>query len=386
MLQDRPAGSRSSLNLEQKKVGNAKYWIARGTHPYRAPDGSLQTSTRREFSLGNCEKVTRRDALKLCAELNQSFEDQAKATRKTLSFARAAQNYMLVKKHVPQYVERLLGHFAETACHLIDNNAMVEAARALFPENAKPGYLNRHLYTPVISILRLASMDGYCPKPDFLRPVGHSIPPRVKAPDDDNWYRLVAEYLPENTRAMMVALTIHGARAGELISRTPEDLRPVNGRFKLYLGRTKNGDVEELDLEPGVVDLIMAIKPEQQQTRKGARLFGYTTVEGFNKKIKEACELAGVSYFSSHKLGRHRFALRMLDDGRSSQAAQNAGRWRDPRVFATRYGFREHSELTSLVHDTGSHVSRSLIDDSGLTGEKEGKDVGSPSPLARKNP
>ena len=46
----------------------------------------------------------------------------------------------------------------------IDDTVMIDLVKKLFPVDAKAGYKNRHLYTPVIAILRMASKTVGTPR------------------------------------------------------------------------------------------------------------------------------------------------------------------------------------------------------------------------------
>ncbi len=182
---------------------------------------------------------------------------------------------------------------------------MLEAVTELFPAGAKPAYVNRHLYTPVIAILRLASKDGACGRPDFSRPKGYGKHPPVESPQDDTWYARVLPHLCPSGQALLLFLTVHGRRVGEAVRCTGPDFNPDRGT--LALGRTKNGEEVIVALHPSVRALML------QMPYQSRWLFGYKPspnggCDPFNADLKRACEKAGVPYYSAHKCGRHRFA------------------------------------------------------------------------------
>ena len=322
-------------------------WYARGSVPVR--EGDRIAKRRIERSTG----ATSRKAAKLvCDQLNQMFEERALSSRRTLTFAKALTNYVTATGHAPKFAEKLLDHFGEMLVSEIDNTAMLEARAALFAPDAKAPYVNRHLYTPVIAILRLASKDGACGRPDFTRPKGYAKHPPVESPQDDSWYAKVLNYMSASGRALACFLTVHGRRVGEAVKCKPKDFNPARGT--LALGRTKNGEEVIVNLHPTVVDLML----DMQDWREREFLFGYRPsknggCDAFNNEVRAACARAGVPYYSAHKLGRHRFALRMLDEGHSLQTVKDSGGWKTIAVLSDRYGARAMSEMTRFVHDTG---------------------------------
>lgn len=371
MSQDRTP--RAKLSPEYRKGG----WYARGFVPVRQGDGSIARRRIERSAGAGC--TSKAQCQKFCDDLNRMFEERAMATRRPRTFAKAMQNYIETGKPVPQFAEQILKYFGTTLCNEIDNDALLDAAKAILPPGATPAYTNRHVYTPVIAVLNMASRDKVCERPNFVRPKGYTAVKKVDAPADDSWYRTLVEYLPTHTAALMTALTVHGARVGELVRCLPDDLNPVTGQ--LYLGKTKNGDIVMITLEPSVLEITLRILPEVQATPKGLKLYGYTTTDGFNKTVREACARAGLPYYSSHKLGRHRFAHRMLDEGYSLQHVKDAGRWQTLEVLSDRYGHRAHTEHTETVHRVGASLARALA-----AGGEVGEEVAASSPVSSANP
>jgi hypothetical protein len=60
-----------------------------------------------------------------------------------------------------------------------------------------------------------------------------------------------------------------------------------------------------------------------------------------------AAKRAGLPHLSTHKIGRHTFAGRILDARHSLKTLKEAGRWKKMQVVDETYG---HMEI-SIVHD-----------------------------------
>ena len=281
------------------------------------------------------------------------FEERALSSKRSLTFAKALVNYLDLGKKEPKFAKKLLNFFGTTLVSEIDNTMMIEAKRAIFPDGSKSPYVNRHLYTPVIAILNLAAEDKACDPPKFKRPVDYTKHPPVDSPKDDQWYAALLPELNPDAAAVVTLLTIYGRRVNELLKRKPADFDLA--RKTLHLGYTKNGRDVFLRLDQRVVDIMLQMPA--WQTREC--LFRYKPrygADAINKLIKETCERLGLPYYSTHKLGRHRFALRMLEKGYSLQHVKDAGGWETIDVLSDRYGSRAHTESTESIHDASDDV------------------------------
>jgi integrase len=296
------------------------------------------------------------------------YEARCLSDRRPMTFAKAMSNYLDIGKPQPKFAAKLLKHFGTAMCSDIDNSAMIAARKVLFKPDAKAPYINRHLYTPVNAILTLAARDKACERPAFSRPEGYAEHPPVESPATDAWYPTVMRELNAEARAIVAFLTVHGRRISELLTRKPAHFDAERGT--LFLGKTKNARDVFIRLEPSVHALML----EMPGWKDREHLFRYKPVSGIdavNKLIREVCARLGVPYYSTHKLGRHRFAIRMLDAGYSLQHVKDSGGWETLQVLSDRYGARAHDEHTATVHQVGSQVMK-LIE----TGEKRGEASG----------
>jgi integrase len=357
-------GYRSKLNVVRRaKKDGTKYWAARGFVPIRQPDGSFARE-RKEHSIGGDTAAARQAEVD---KLNAAYEEQALYV--PLAFGQALANY--VEHHsVPIYAEKIADALGDYQCRAIDDTLMIDLSQKLFGPTPSPAYVNRHLYTPVLAILRMALKEK---APQLTRPKGYKDSPPVSIPDKA-WFQTVLPFMSADTKALVSMLTMHGRRLGDALGRVPADFSDRDGT--LAIGRTKNGEPMLIDLHPHVAALIRAMP--DWKTRRWLFRDGPEADSNVRRDILKACVLASghdeaiavavmlkptahkdlidglkVPYFSPHELGRHSFATRMLRAGYSLQYVKDAGGWKSIEVLSKLYGHLERKEWTAEVHKVG---------------------------------
>lgn len=330
-------GARAKLKAVKRRGKDGSFrWFARGFVPIRQPDGSF-SRRRVEHRIGGNTQAARQEEVD---RLNRDYEDRARNI--PLTFARAYLNYIEAGHPVPMHAERILLALGERQCLEIDDAAMIEARKSIFKPEAAPGYINRHLYTPVCAILHQALKER---APQLTRPRGHSDSKPIEIPDT-GWYRAVLPHMGPDTRALVMFLTIHGRRLGDALGRRPCDFDPE--AMTLAIGKTKTGDPMLVDLHPGVCEALYSMPGWRD--RRWLFRDGPASASNVRKDIARACDAAGVRYYGPHAFGRHAFATRMLREGYSMQYVKDAGGWATIDMVAKRYGHLEKREVTEAVH------------------------------------
>lgn len=328
--------------VRRRRPDGSIHWAARGYVPARTPDGRL-VRRRIEHSLAGLSAA---DRAKEVDRLNAAYETASAHT--PLTFVRAYTNYVENGHPVPLYYKQILHHLAGRQCHEIDDTAMLAAARAMFKPGAKASYVNRHLYTPVMAVLKMALRER---APHLTRPKGHKAITPITIPDP-SWFRAIRPCLGPDTLALVAFLTTHGRRLGEALGRTPADFDPV--AKTLSVGRTKTGEPLLVELHPGVSALMDAMPG--WKARRWLFRDGPNSGSNVRRDIAKACAEAGVDYFSPHELGRHSFATRLLRAGYSLKHVQEAGGWATIEMPAERYGHLGKQEVTTAVHKVGDAI------------------------------
>lgn len=363
----RDGNIRSKLKPEFRKG----YWFARGFVPIRQADGSI---ARRRVERGvGPDLKTKAERQAYCDTLNRYYEERALAIVKPMTFAKAYTNYVEAGHRVPYRGERILKCLGMMQVAEIDDSAMLRAAKVVFPRGVKPGTVNRHLYSPVIAILNMASKSKACSRANLTRPVGHKAVPPLEIPDRD-WFRTVLPRLSADRVALVCFLTVHGRRLGDALGRSPADFDAVSGT--LAIGKDKSGNPLLIELVPGVRDLFL----EMRDWKSREWLFGVGPNSGSDVRrdiliacmkaaglelglmrgkggvglAKTALAAAGMKYHAPHSIGRHSFATRLLRAGYSLHHVKESGGWATIEMVSQRYGHLAKSETTVAVHESGN--------------------------------
>lgn len=309
----------------------------RGAVPVRTEDGTivrerLEESTRRS---------KRSEARAVADALERQYFDRAyrPVRAKGVPFGEAALTYMQTSGNT-RYMEPLIEHFQMDSLAEIGQDAALVACEKLYPECA-PSTLNRQVFTPLIAVKRLAAEAGLDAGPALKRPKGHDHLPELELPDDA-WFDAVLPHCNARTAALIITLSITGRRITELVGIRSKAV--VDGRAQV--GRTKNGDPILIRIPEEAFQVIDAWGERE-------RFFGYATRYGANQAIERACKRAGAPYYSSHKIGRHSFATRVLREGHSLKFLTQAGGWKSIAMPAKRYGHLERSEVEETVQKLG---------------------------------
>lgn len=344
----RQASGRATLRPVARTKGGKTYWVARGVVPIKRGNGEIASrAVERGFGSG---VTTESQRLAQCAEWNREYEQLFREPWRSITFARAFQNYIGLGHPLPWKARAILEGIGELYCVEISDSVMRDLAEDIWPDGVSPKTLNRHLYSPVISILHVNLKDK---APHLSRPKGHrDIVPVVIPPDD--WYEQVMGVLSPDQLAVLMFLALHGRRISEALGRTPKDLDIETG--VLDLGRTKTG-VRVLDLNPKCIPYIA--RPGWQH-RKWLFGCGPTSANSFRRDFKARCEKNGLPYFTPHSFGRHASVTRMLRAGYSTKHVADAHGMTEQMV-ATRYGHLTRKETTQALHDVGGELFDRMV-------------------------
>jgi integrase len=271
---------------------------------------------------------------------------------KTATFAEAAVLY-LESGGESRFMEPALNWFGMRRLRDITQSDIVRFAAETYP-GVSAHALNRQAYTPVISVMRAAAKAGLCSMPAFERPKMQRK--KVVQYADTQWLLAFLEAARPNPNlyGITLFLTTTGARVSEACAILRSD---INHRRKTALLRhTKNGDARTVTLTDATYNAMSKIPK-----RAGSELmFGYRTRFSVNQAIERVCARAALPYLSSHKLGRHAFAARMLDQGHTVKMVQEAGGWKSFRMVSDVYGHLEQSKIIDAVSSSNDTLERDL--------------------------
>ena len=237
-----------------------------------------------------------------------------------------------------RFILPLLDHFKEKPLNEIGQPEVDQAAAALLP-GTKASTRARQVYGPMKAVLRHA-LDTQMPGAVYRKirtPKIEQVPAKWAAKGALD--ALLAEAGP-NLKAWVLVSTYTGLRASEMLRQRRPDYRQRPGW--VAIGKTKNGTSAFVPLPPVAMDAVEATMPAGLEP-----VFGFRTVQGVNSALRRAAKRAGVPYLSTHQIGRHTFAARLLNAGHDIKTVKEAGRWKKLAVVDERYG---HLEIRT-VHE-----------------------------------
>jgi integrase len=241
-----------------------------------------------------------------------------------------------------------------------------------------PLTIKRELYTPLNAVMRAGHKAGLCPLIVFEAPKGKRKPVSYA---DDQWLRLFLDTAFPRIALTVLFLTLTGARVTEACNVTLGDLDLRRG-FAV-LRKTKNGKSRRVSLPPQLTEALTNWIIDQKLSNAADGVFGYSGRWSVNQAIERVCDRinlnAGsiawdkvkgpdgktrkvrrvvgplaITYLTSHKVGRHAFAARLLTEGKSLRLVQEAGGWGTIQIVAETYGHLEQSHVDDALRESGS--------------------------------
>jgi len=360
-----------------RRKGKQGYWYVRLTVPVR--EAGEVVKRQREHSTGCTRKS---DAEKVADKLEADYHEAARTNREgdgsDTTFADAVTLYIQnnPNKREANFLKPIVKEIGNLTLDKLTQAEVQRVAHELYG-HCKPSTQARQAYVPISAVYNYAVEAGLAPPRKFKKPKGHNQYKRVKSPPDD-WYTAIWPHLRPTLRALITLLSTHGLRSSEALERTPADIDTKSRPWVLHLGeRDKAGDRVQIPLAEHVIEAIEAIPNWGEQKW----LFGTTSVSNINRDIKKACVKAGVDYYATHAVGRHKAARNFIRSGGSIKGLQDAYRWKSARMPMQHYGHEEISEINAFVHDVGRQFFTNLelqLNKSGTVGpnDEPGADLG----------
>jgi len=260
-----------------------------------------------------------------------------------------------IQSYDAKFIQKLSDKFGKWRISDITDSEVSRWAKLTYPRCGPHG-LDRQVYTPLITILKRAAGAKMCLVPSFQRPDKPERTVVNPAREDE-----IAALLPACTdrlQACVLFMTFTAARASEACR-----LSAANGDIsweerKAWLWRTKNGTPRVVPLAGLVFEALWEIKG-----RKGA-VFGFKTRHSLNQALERACKRAGIRVMTSHEVGRHAFAARLLGQGFTLKQVQEAGGWKSYRMVAEVYGHLEKSSVHDAMRQSDTKLAQ-LMDAGG---------------------
>lgn len=267
--------------------------------------------------------------------------------RSTATFAEAVEAY-LDSGGSSRFLARLNGHFGRWLIGNISQAEVVKFHKLHYPK-ASAQTLNREVFTPLIAVWRAAHRARLCGPHEFQRPRQPETRPVKYATDD-----MLAKLLPVcgfRLKAAILFVSFTAARASEACRLTSADV-DWESRTVL-LQKTKSGHPRMVALSPMLYSALLPLKGTE------GPLFGFGQRWSLNQALARACKRAGVPILTSHKIGRHAFAARLLKAGKTLKEVQEAGGWSSMSMgmLAGTYGHLEQSAVDQIVRDADQELA-----------------------------
>ena len=297
------------------------------------------------------------------------LDERTYGKRATTTFSEAVIVYRQKGHSTDRFVGVLNEHFGMRQLSAITDLDVMKFAALHYP-NAQPQTVDRQVYTPMVAIWREAHAAGMCGPHEFRRP---KKPEReaVRPASDEQIAALLAisdaasNSLREHpsksekiqpwlsrTMAAILLLSFTGARASEVCRIAPADIDWV--AQTVLLRKTKNGKPRQVPLAPMVLEALLPLR------QAVGPICGYANRWQLNRALETACKAAGVPVMTSHQIGRHAFAARLLRQGKTLKEVQEAGGWSAasmPMIAAT-YAHLEKSAVDAAVREADGPLAR----------------------------
>jgi integrase len=269
--------------------------------------------------------------------------------RHTATFYEAVDLYR-VKGGSRRFAGPLVKHFGARRLTDIRDLDVANFATLYYP-TATPATLNRQVYTPLIAIWRQANAAGLCGPHEFTRPKKGKTVAVTFATDEDLAILLPVCSLELDAAIRLLSFT--GARASEVCRSEPKH---VNWTAQTILYPQTKSAPRVVALAPIVMAALLPLRHVQ------GRLCGFNDRWRLNSAIAEACKRAGLPVMSSHQVGRHAFAARLLGQGKTLKEVQEAGGWSPDSLpmLARVYGHMERKAVDAAVRAADADLSKLL--------------------------
>lgn len=316
--------------------------LLRPDSPFYQIHGTVRGHTIRK-STGTSDRVS---AERLRNQLETDLLNEALGNHKSIAtFDRAMNLYLDQNEDRKCRATALLQHhFAGVKLADINDEKILAFVRLYYPR-AKPATVSREVYTPIIAVMHVGRKNGLCDAPKLTRPV---VKKKMVEHAPADWLtKFLAGCDNPRVKAIVLLMTTTACRVAEACRVTWQDVDVARGEITLL--RTKNGEPRVLIVTKHIMDTIVALR--QPDDRDGKRVFGYSNRWSVNQAIERQCVRLGVKYYSTHKLGRHAFATRMLKRGHTLAEVTLAGGWSRASInmMYSTYGHLEKQKLADDV-------------------------------------
>lgn len=259
------------IKLVPPRGGKSPNWTIRGTH----------LGVRVDQTSGTSDKRT---AAKALAKVKDEIERGAFSRPGAPTFVSAALRYIELGGE-RRFVLLLAEHFKNTPLERIDQNAIDEAAIALYP-HASAATRNRQVYSPISAVLKHAGVTAPIRRPKGGRGATRHF---FFTPEQAERVLLAGYERDAEFGIFLTFLLYTGARLSEALSIKVENMRLSESTA--FTEKTKNGDPRMIFLPP---PLVAAIAGHPRGLERKGKLFRFGKCGRLYTWLDEAAKAAGV--------------------------------------------------------------------------------------------
>ena len=299
------------LKLVPPRPGKTPYWYVRGTYLGRYVDQSARTPEKRV-------------AAQELRRIKSAIEEGRFAERGEATFLTAAVAYMEAGGE-KRFVDPLLHHFKERALSSIDQEAIDEAALAVYPD-ATNATRNRQVYTVVSAILKQAGIEY-----KLKRPKGALGKQRTEWLWPEQAFALfnAADEVDKELGVLLRLLCYTGMRLGEALNLRWDDVRLDEGFA--YVKETKTGVPRPVFLP----DAARRALASHDGSATGRRVFRFTKSGRLYALLRSACAANPDAPAVTFHTFRHTYATWMRRyAGMDERGLVGTGAWKDRQSVA----------------------------------------------------
>ncbi len=267
----------------------------------------------------------------------------------SLTFEEAASLYVQSGGE-KRFVSKLVEILGSKQVRDLTARDLLSTCAHLYPD-AKPATKARNVCGPVNAVIRRCHDEGLCDLKVFKKPKIEKQPIEA-APD--SWLHSFALTAPPRLGALCLFISFTGPRIGEACRLRWSDVDLESCRAIIPM--TKNGKSRAVPLAPIVVGALAELSSDLLED--DGLVFGYSQRWLVTNAIKRHCKRANIKYYSTHSIGRHAFATRLLNQGHSLITVKEAGGWKSASMVTDHYGHLEQSLINQVVIEADREFRR----------------------------
>lgn len=356
------------MPLKLQKDG--KFWYVRG---------SLNGIRIREST-----RTSKRDLAEArLRQIQRDIEDRTYNNKKTVAEAIAI---YIEKGGEKRFLRPILEGFGMMALTELTPERVSSFALEKF-SHMQPNSVRRQYYTPLNAVMNAAHEAQMCSLMRF-KPPKLERKPLVYA--NAEWLRTFYQNAGPQIATLVLFISSTAARVSEACNLTLRDI-DFDGGY-VILRMTKNGKGRSIAVPQALLDRIsqwVAYENDRRAQLKTAPkpaialdepVFCYSGRWSVNQAIERVCDRINAKYgalevrrkivkgketitktwltepmfpyMSSHKLGRHAFAARLLAEGKSLKFVAEAGGWKSINIVSEKYGHLERSAVDDRLRES----------------------------------